>query len=153
MTFSYLGFSATALRTSIWTAANYVPCAVSSKVTKEMKLVNINEKEWLHRQGYSKKILLTEDDLKSEGNVVQVVRNEAHTEIKPHYHERMIEIYHILQGNAIVFCGDLRTRVYPGDTLLCEPGEVHGVVNDTDEDFVFAVFKINAKDEDMYWVK
>lgn len=116
-----------------------------------MKLVKLNEKEWLHRQGYSKKILLTEDDLKSKGNIVQVVRNEAHTEIKPHYHEQMIEIYHILEGNAIVFCGDLRSRVKPGDTLLCEPKEVHGVVNDTDEDFVFVVFKINAKDDDMVW--
>ena len=117
-----------------------------------MKLVNTNEKEWIHRQGYSKKILLTEDDLKSKGNLIQVVRNERHTEIKPHYHERMIEIYHILQGNAIVFCGNLRTRVYRGDTLLCEPGEIHGVVNDTDKDFVFAVFKINAQDDDMVWV-
>jgi hypothetical protein len=25
------------------------------------------------------------------------------------------------------------------------------VVNDTDEEFLFAVFKINAKDDDMYW--
>ncbi|MDX1813711.1 MAG: cupin domain-containing protein [Candidatus Bathyarchaeia archaeon] len=117
-----------------------------------MKLVKLNEKEWLHRQGYSKKILLTEDDLKSEGHIVQIVKNRAHTEIKPHYHEWMIEIYHVLSGNAIVFCGDLRTRVESGDTLLCEPREVHGVVNDTDNDFVFAVFKINAKDDDMVWV-
>ena len=64
----------------------------------------------------------------------------------------MIEIYHILKGNAVVFCGDTRVRAQPGDTLLCEPGEVHGVVNNTDEDFQFAVFKINAKDDDMYWV-
>jgi quercetin dioxygenase-like cupin family protein len=122
-----------------------------NKVTKEMKLVKLNEKEWLERKGYSKKILLTEDDLKSEGNVVQIVKNEAHTEIKPHYHKRMKEIYHILQGNAVIFCGDTRVRAEPGDTLLCEPGEVHGVVNDTDEDFLFAVFKINAKDDDMVW--
>ena len=118
-----------------------------------MKIVKLDEKEWLHRQGYSKKILLSEDDLKSEGNVVQVVRNEAHTEIKPHYHKQMTEIYHILTGNAVVFCGDLRVRAHPGDTLLCEPGEVHGLINDTDKEFVFAVFKINAKDDDMTWAK
>ena len=116
-----------------------------------MKLVKLKDKEWLHRKGYSKKILLTEEDLKSEGNIVQIVKNEAHTEIKPHYHKQMKEIYHILQGNAIIFCGDTRVRAEPGDTLLCEPGEVHGVVNDTDEDFLFAVFKINAKDDDMFW--
>ena len=117
-----------------------------------MKFVKLNEKAWLKRHGYSKRILLTEDDLKSKGNIVQIVKNEAHTEIKPHYHKRMIEIYHILKGNAVVFCGDTRVRAHPGDTLLCEPKEVHGLVNDTDEDFQFVVFKIHAKDEDMYWV-
>ena len=117
-----------------------------------MKFVKIGEKEWLIRQGYSKKILLTEDDLKSKGNLVQIVKNEAHTEIKPHYHKEMTEVYHVLKGNAVVFCGDIRVRSQPGDTLLCEPGEVHGVVNDTDEDFQFAVFKINANDEDTVWL-
>lgn len=118
-----------------------------------MKFVKISKKKWLQRQGYSKKILLTEEDLKSKGNLVQIVRNKAHTEIKPHYHKEMIEIYHILKGNAIIFCGDTRVRAQPGDTLLCEPGEVHGVDNDKDEDFQFVVFKINAKDDDMVWVK
>ena len=117
-----------------------------------MRYVKSNEKGWLKRQGYSKKILLSEDDLKSKGNLVQLVKNEAHTEIKPHYHKEMIEIYHILRGNAVVFCGDTRVRPQPGDTLLCEPGEVHGVVNDTNNDFLFVVFKINATDEDTYWL-
>ena len=145
--FSYLGFATREFKNFYMGGCKLC----SNKVTDEMKHVKLSEKEWLHRQGYSKKILFTEDDLKSKGNIVQVVRNEAHTEIKPHYHKRMIEIYHILKGNAIVFCGDLRSRVEPRDTILCEPGEVHGVVNDTDEDFVFVVFKINAKDDDMVW--
>ena len=75
-----------------------------------MKFVKICEKEWLIRQGYSKKILLTEDDLKSKGNLVQIVKNEAHTEIKPHYHKEMTEAYHVLKGSAVVFCGDTRVR-------------------------------------------
>ena len=132
------------LQTIFWTA--------SIQVTKEMKFVKLDNKWWLERQGYSKKILLTEEDLKSKGNIVQIVKNEAHTEIKPHYHKQMIEIYHILKGNALVFCGDTKVRAQPGDTLLCEPKEVHGLVNDTDEDFQFVVFKINAIDEDMYWI-
>ena len=115
-----------------------------------MKFVKLDEKKWLKRQGYSKKILLSEEDLKCDGNLVQIVRNEAHTEIKPHYHKQMIEIYHILKGNAVVFCGDMKVRTHPGDTLLCEPREIHGAINDKDEDFEFVVFKINAKDEDMY---
>ena len=117
-----------------------------------MKFVPSNDKFWLKRQGYSKAILLTERDLKSKGNLVQIIKNEAHTEIKPHYHKQMIEVYHILKGNAIVFCGNTRTRAEPGDTLLCEPREVHGLINDTDEDFLFVVFKMNTKDDDTFWV-
>ena len=117
-----------------------------------MKFVKLDEKKWLNRKGYSKKILLSEEDLKSKGNIVQIVKNEAHTEIKPHYHEHMTEIYHILKGSAIVFCGNFRKKTKPGDTLLCEPGEVHGLINDTNNEFLFAVFKINAKDNDIIWI-
>ena len=120
---------------------------------EELKFVKLGEKGWLERQGYSKKILLTEDDLRSKGNLVQVVKNEAHTEIKPHYHKQMVEIYHVLKRNAVVFCGETRVKAQPGDTILCEPGEVHGVVNDTDEEFQFVVFKINAKDDDTIWLE
>ena len=117
-----------------------------------MKFVKTTEKKWLERTGYSKKILLTEKDLKSKGNLVQLIKNKAQTQIKPHYHKEMTEIYHVIKGNAIVFCGDIRVRTQPGDTLLCEPGEVHGLENDTDEEFLIIVFKINAMDEDMYWI-
>lgn len=117
-----------------------------------MKFVKLDEKKWLNRKGYSKKILLSEEDLKSKGNIVQIVKNEAHTEIKPHYHKHMTEIYHILKGTAIIFCGDFKEKANPGDTLLCEPGEVHGLINNTNSEFLFAVFKINAKDDDLIWV-
>jgi quercetin dioxygenase-like cupin family protein len=62
----------------------------------------------------------------------------------------MTEIYLFLKENAIVFCGNTKVRAQPGDTILCEPEEVHGLNNDTDNDFLFVVFKINAKYEDMY---
>lgn len=119
---------------------------------KKMKFVRLTQKKWLKKMGYSKKILLTEKDLKSKGNLVQIIKNKGHTEIKPHYHKDMTEVYHIIKGNAVVFCGDTKVRAQPGDTLLCEPGEVHGLDNDTDNDFLFVVFKINANDEDMYWI-
>ena len=117
-----------------------------------MKFIDSETKNWINRQGYSKKILLSEEDLKSKGNLIQIIRNKAHTEIKPHYHKTMIEVYHVLKGKALVFCGDIRVRTKPGDTLLCEPGEIHGLVNDTDSDFEIIVFKMNAEDSDMYWV-
>lgn len=115
-----------------------------------MKLVKDDEKEWLEQVGYSKKILLNEDELKSRGHLVQIVKTEAHTEIKPHYHKYTKEIFYILKGTAIIYFGDNKFRTQPGDTFLCEPGDVHGVINDTDEEFSLLVFKINKQEDDKY---
>ena len=118
-----------------------------------MKFVKYDEKEWLEREGYSKRILIREDELKSRGNLVQIVKSDPHTEIKPHYHKETTEIYHILEGNAILFIGDERIRAKERDTFLCEAGEVHGVINDTEEEFLILVFKINAKEDNSYWLR
>ncbi len=113
-----------------------------------MKITNQEEKEWLERKGYFKKILLTEGEIKSEGNLVQIVKINPHTEIKPHYHKQTIEIFYILKGNAILFFGDKKIGAKPGDVFLCEPNDMHGVINDSDADFQLLVFKINAKEDD-----
>lgn len=114
-----------------------------------MKFVNQEEKEWVERRGYSKKILLTEDEIKSEGNLVQIVKVNPHTQIKPHYHKQTIEIFYILKGNAILFFGDRKIEAKPGDVFLCEPNDVHGVINDSNEEFSLLVFKINEKEDDF----
>jgi len=119
---------------------------------ENLKIVKYDEKEWLEREGYSKKILFTGDELK-RGHLVQIVKSKGHTEIKPHYHKQTIETYYVLKGNALLFIGDKRFRAQQGDVFLCEPGEVHGVTNDTDEEFLLLVFKIDAKENDSYWVK
>jgi mannose-6-phosphate isomerase-like protein (cupin superfamily) len=105
---------------------------ISPGVDSKLKYIKPQEKQWLKLTGYSKKILFTEHKLKSKGNLVQIVNSEPHTEIKPHYHERMKEVYHVIKRNAIVFCRDTRVQVQPQDTILYEPKKVHGVINDTD---------------------
>lgn len=117
-----------------------------------MKYVKTSDKKWEKRSGYSKIVLLNQKDLQSKGNLVQIVSSDPHTEIKPHYHEQMKEVYHVLKGNAVVFCGDTRIRVQPQDTILCEPKEVHGIVNDTDEVFQIVVFKMDVKEDDIHWI-
>ncbi|MCK4670298.1 MAG: cupin domain-containing protein [Nanoarchaeota archaeon] len=37
------------------------------------------------------------------------------------------------------------------DFFLCEPGDVHEIINDTPEDFVILIFKTNEEDDDIYW--
>lgn len=116
-----------------------------------MKKVNLEEKDWIKFKGYSKKILFTEDDLKSKGIAVEIAKSESGGIIKPHYHKKRKEIFYVLKGNGILWVGNDRTRRKPGDFILCEPGEMHGVINDTNEELVWLNFKINAVKDDTYW--
>lgn len=116
-----------------------------------MKIVKSKEKDWIKTDGYFKKILLTEDDLKSPGNLVQIVKAEKGTSIKPHHHNKTSELFYILKGNGVLFVGDNKQRRKEGDIIFCEAGETHGVINDTDEEFIWLVFKINFTKNDTIW--
>jgi len=116
-----------------------------------MKIIKTEEKEWKKSNGYYKKILLSENDLKSKGNLVQIVKVDKKTNIEPHYHKKASEIFFILKGNGILFVGNDKQRRKEGDIIFCEPGEIHGVINDTDDEFVWLVFKINFTENDTFW--
>lgn len=116
-----------------------------------MKIVKSEEKNWTKVDGYFKKILLTESDLKSPGGVIQIVKAERGMSIKPHHHKKTSEVFYILKGNGILFVGNDRNRRKEGDVIFCEPGETHGVINDTNEDFVWLVLKINFTENDTFW--
>ncbi len=119
-----------------------------------MKIINQNEKEWLDRGSYFKKILVTKDDLKTKDDVlVQIFKSEPHTEVKAHYHKIMKEIFYVLSGNAVFYIGDDKREHKAGDVLITEPEDIHGVINDSDGDFLMLVFKINPAENDIYWVE
>lgn len=116
-----------------------------------MKVVIPKERQWAKCKGYFKKILLDEKELKSKGNLLQIVKAEKGSVIKPHYHKKTSEIFYILKGKGILFVGNDRTRRKHGDVIFCEPGELHGVINDTEREFVWLVFKINARKNDTFF--
>lgn len=117
-----------------------------------MRDVKPKEKEWLQREGYSKKVLLSSKESKLEGHLVEIVRSKPHTQIDPHFHKETTEIYHVLEGNATLLIGGRKIQTEPRETFLCEPEEIHGVVNDTERDFLLLVFKIDMEEDDTYWV-
>ena len=116
-----------------------------------MRHIKQEEKVWEDKEAYSKKILFTEDELKSKGNVVQVVKFLPKTKIKTHYHKHTKEIFYILKEGGIISIDNQHVRARNGDILLCEPGEMHSVINDTDEEFRILVFKINSEKNDSFW--
>jgi quercetin dioxygenase-like cupin family protein len=116
-----------------------------------MKIVKSEEKEWIKSKNYYKKILFSEEDLKSKGNIVQIVKVDGKTNIEPHYHKKTSEVFFVLKGNGIIFVGKDKQKRKIGDVIFCEPGEIHGVINDMDEEFVWLVFKINFIENDTFW--
>ena len=118
-----------------------------------MKIVNEDQLEWISADGYYRKVLLSEEDLQSSENIVQLLKVEAGSRIVPHHHQRITEVFYVLKGQAILFVENNYSTRRPGDIILCKPNETHGIVNNSDNDFVLAVFKLNAIKDDTYWEK
>ncbi|WP_136715819.1 cupin domain-containing protein [Halorientalis salina] len=132
--------------------------------------------EWKERDSYRKQILATEEEIgfdgipvsgasgkspeerdeRSEssefgGNLLQVVEIPPGEHVEPHFHRETEEVFYIQQaGGTLVVDG---TEVTPeeGEVIICEPGDVHEVINDADRVFRILVFKVNLTDDDTVW--
>lgn len=45
----------------------------------------------------------------------------------PHVHDSSFELFFILSGSGVGFCGDDRFPVTAGDAVVFRPGSVHGI--------------------------
>lgn len=118
-----------------------------------MKWIKADEGKWIQGKGYRKKVLLKKEDLHCDGALVQTVIIEPSTEVPSHYHAKMTEVFHILEGEGIMTISSKTFHLTPGDTLTCEPNEIHSAKNDSDQPFKYAVFKTNVEEGDIYWLE
>jgi len=108
--------------------------------------------DWLDRDSYRKRVLAFEEDIGSDGNLLQVVEIEPGDHVEPHRHHETEEVFYILQpGGTLVIEGE-ELRPDAGDVIICEPGDVHEVFNDTDGVFRILVFKVNLAEDDTEWL-
>ena len=107
---------------------------------------------WQQGRGYTKKLLLEEGELGAPGTLVQLVRIPPHTTVADHYHAHCTEVFHVTGGRGAFVIDGRRVELAPGDTLLCQPGEVHSTINEADEPFCYVVFKTNVRAGDLHWV-
>lgn len=117
-----------------------------------MKIVKHRKIEWTKSTGYSKKILLTDSEIKMKGTLIQLAEVEPGEREKPHYHKTTTEILYVLEGRGYISMGEERPRIEAGDIILLEQGDGHSVVNDSEGALVILVFKINASEGDKYWL-
>lgn len=116
-----------------------------------MKLIRSEDKQFLQKQGYSKKIYLNENDLGIKGGLVQKLLIKPGEVGIPHHHEKQTEIFYFLNSNGYFVVGNKKIEVKTDDVLVIEPFEVHTSINDTKEDFLYMAFKFNYSEGDLIW--
>lgn len=116
-----------------------------------MRFIRQQDVPWIDGEGYRKRILLREDALNAPGTLVQIVEVAPHTEVADHHHRSCTEVFHILAGQGTFDIDGKTFAMQVGDTLTCEPGEVHNTKNPNDAPFIYVVFKTNVVDNDLFW--
>lgn len=118
-----------------------------------MKLVKSNSKNWEEKRGYSKKIFLTPNDLRSTGNLIQEIKIKSGETVPDHYHKKQTEVFYFLTNNGYWIINGKKQQFESGDMLVIEPNDKHSVINETKEDYLYMVFKTNYHEDDIYWVE
>lgn len=107
--------------------------------------------DWIEKEGYSKQVLAPSAILEDDEAAMQVVEVPADSEVDPHHHEETEEIFFILQeGGTLVINGAAFTPEQ-GEVIVCEPGDTHAVINDSDQAFRILVVKLNRTEDDTVW--
>ena len=115
-----------------------------------MKFVRQQDVPWTEGAGYRKQILLREGALNAPGTLVQIVEIPPHTKVADHHHMRCTEVCHVLAAEGTFEIDGKTIALQAGDTLTCEPGEVHNTSNSKDAPFADLVFKTNVVDSDLF---
>ena len=102
---------------------------------------------WIQKKGYSKKILLTDDEAGVQVQLAKIGQNE-----KIHFHKEKTELFYFLKGEGRATIDGKEIKVKSGSFLAIRPNQVHHIEPNSKEIKVFMV-KINSKPDDTYFVK
>lgn len=118
-----------------------------------MKFIDSTKGTWIKGRGYEKRVLFSESDLQCKGTLAQALRIRPGEEVGNHHHEKQFEVFCFTSGRGIFIVSGERVKVAAGDVLLVEPGDVHAIVNDSEEDLLYVAFKTNYVKDDLFWEK
>jgi quercetin dioxygenase-like cupin family protein len=116
-----------------------------------MKVIQIDGDDWQEGRGYRKRRLLSADELRQPGALLQLVVVPPGSHIPPHRHATSVEVYVVRRGVCELVVNGQWYEMRPGDTILMEPGDVHELTNRREEPFELLVFKTNALESDVNW--
>lgn len=116
-----------------------------------MKIIKSNNKVWLEKEGYSKKIFLDEEDLGYKGALVQEIKIKPGETAREHFHKKQTEIFYFLTKSGYWIINGEKKEFEIGDILVIEPLDKHEVTNNTSSDYKYMAFKYNYEEKDTYW--
>lgn len=102
-------------------------------------------------KGYRKQVLADGKTLGQRGCLAQLVSVARGNTVASHHHKAQTEFYYVLKGEATLTFNGKRSKAKPGDAFVCGPGDVHGITNGSESEFLFLVFKTGFKKGDIYW--
>lgn len=73
--------------------------------------------------GETKRAFLDPDNKTASFHIVEISENS-----RPHFHKKMTEIYHVLEGDGILELDNDRINLKPGVTVMIKPGCIHRAV-------------------------
>lgn len=111
-----------------------------------MKFIQWHTQQWQHNPWYDKKILWEGN----QWNKLQEICIPPHETAKAHHHKIQTEVFYFLTDNGYRIVNNEKILPKKGDILVIEPNDMHTVVNDTDQEYVYLAFKVNYADNDLH---
>ncbi len=117
-----------------------------------MKTIKGGSLQWLDKKGYSKKIILSPEELLSSGNLLQEIKIKPGETATEHFHKIQTEIFYFLTENGYWIINGQKYFFNTGDVLVIEPNDRHTVINESKNDYLYLAFKIRYAEDDIYWI-
>ena len=107
--------------------------------------------DWIEKEDYRKKVLARETQL-GDDKIIQIVEVDPGDHVKPHKHYSTREIYVIQQPGGRIRIEDKEYETEKDQVIVCEPGQVHEVINDSENTLRILVFKTGHTVNDTHWL-
>ncbi len=107
--------------------------------------------DWRRRYTYFKNVPFDEKELK-QGIKFQIIRFLPDTRVGPHFHKKLTEIFYIKKGKGTIIFNKQKYEAMEDDIFLCQPKDVHEIINNSDGELIILNFKINENPGDIFWL-
>lgn len=101
---------------------------------KDIEFIPSNHEDPKNPGVYLKRMLLKKDLLPGRIQMINWAKSPPGRSFQAHFHEKMTEVFIILNGRITVVVGKKKVEAETGDLIIAEAKEVHQFINNSSED-------------------